>query len=277
MISFDNFCCPHCGAQLMLTDNKKSLVCNGNGKKHCFDLSSSGYVNFAPPSQSGSGDSKEAIRSRTRFLESGGYAPVRDAITEAVKKYCSGGSVLDAGCGEGYYTNGIAQVYDGEVVGYDLSKHGVEYASKFARRNGIENSFFAVSSVFSMPVKSESVDAVINIFAPCVEAEYSRVLKKGGVLITAGAGENHLLGLKKAVYDTTYKNTEREDMPTSLTLAEEITVAFDLSLDSGELIFDLFSMTPYYYRTGEADMRKLASLDRLDTEIEVKIKIFRKD
>ena len=128
-----------------------------------------------------------------------------------------------------------------------------------------------------MPVKSESADAVVNIFAPCVEAEYSRVLKKGGMLITAGAGENHLLGLKKAIYDTTYKNTEREDMPTSLTLAEEITVAFDLSLDSGELIFDLFSMTPYYYRTGEADMRKLAALDRLDTEIEVKIKIFRKN
>ncbi len=277
MISFDNFSCPHCSARLKLTDNNKSLVCDGIGKKHCFDLSSSGYVNFAPPSQSGSGDSKEAIRSRTRFLESGGYAPVCEAITEAVKKYCGGGLVLDAGCGEGYYTNSIAKAYDGEVVGFDLSKHGVEYASKFARRNGIENSFFAVSSVFSMPIKSECADAVVNIFAPCVEAEYSRVLKKGGLLITAGAGENHLLGLKKAIYDTTYKNTEREDMPESLTLAEEKTVAFELSLDSGELISDLFSMTPYYYRTSEADMKKLAELNRLDTEIEVKIKIFRKD
>ena len=277
MISFENFRCPHCGAEIRLNEKGKSLVCDGLGKKHCYDLSSSGYVNFAPPSQSGSGDSKEAVRSRTSFLESGGYAKVCAAITDTVNKYCCGGLVVDAGCGEGYYTNNIAKGYNGEVVGFDLSKHGVEYASKSAHRQGIMNSFFAVGSVFSIPIADSSADGVVNIFAPCVESEYSRILKKSGVLITAGAGENHLLGLKKAIYDTTYKNTEREDMPKGMSLVEEITVAYMLSLEEKILISALFSMTPYYYRTSDADLKKLSELERLDTEVDVKIKIFRKN
>ena len=277
MISFENFHCPHCGAEIRLSDNAKSLVCDGTNKTHCYDLSSSGYVNLAPPFQSGSGDSKEAVRSRTRFLESGGYAKVCEAIVEKVNKYRSGGLVVDAGCGEGYYTNNIAKSYGGDVVGFDLSKYGVEYAAKSARRQGITNSFFAVGSVFSIPIKDDSADGVVNIFAPCVEEEYARILKKGGVLITAGAGENHLIGLKRAIYDTTYKNTEREDMPKGMTLAEETTVSFLLALEDKELISALFSMTPYYYRTSEADLKKLSELEKLETEIEVKIKIFRKD
>lgn len=277
MISFENFRCPHCGSEMRLNETKKSLVCDGTSKRHCYDLSASGYVNFAPPSQSGSGDSKEAVRSRTGFLESGGYAKVCEAVTRAVNKYCHGGLVLDAGCGEGYYTNNIARAYFGDVVGFDLSKHGVEYASKSARRQGITNSFFAVGSVFSMPVADGAADGVVNIFAPCVEEEYARILKKGGVLITAEAGENHLLGLKKAIYDTTYKNAEREDMPKGMTLVEEETVAYVLSIEDKALISALFSMTPYYYRTSEADFKKLSMLERLDTEVEVKIKIFRKD
>lgn len=276
MILLDKFRCPHCNAPVKLTENQKSLVCEGELKKHCFDLSSSGYVNLAPPSQSHSGDSKEAVRARTSFLESGAYAPICKAVSDAVNKYCHGELVVDAGCGEGYYTNNIAKSYRGDVVGFDLSKYGVEYAAKSAKRMGIANSFFAVSSIYSLPLADCSVGGIVNIFAPCVEAEYARVLKSGGVLITAGAGENHLLGLKKAVYETTYKNTEREDMPKSMELLEESTVAFKLELEDKNLILALFSMTPYYYKTSEADMKKLQSLKRLKTEIEVKIKIFGK-
>ena len=277
MIDFSAFVCPHCGADVALTPDKKSLVCRGEKKRHCFDLSSSGYVNLAPPSQSGSGDSKEAVRSRMIFLESDGYKPICDAISEAVKKYCQGGLVVDAGCGEGYYTNNIAKEYGGDVAGFDLSKFAAEYAAKSARRKGVANSFFGVGSVFSMPIKDGAADGVVNIFAPCVEQEYSRILKKDGVLIVAGAGENHLLGLKKAVYDTAYKNTEREDMPENMTLIEEFSISYNLTLENKELIEALFSMTPYYYRTSESDRRKLTLLEKLDTEVDVKIKIFRKN
>ena len=274
MISLENFRCPHCGESLALSENQKSVVCKGTAKRHCFDLSSSGYVNLAPPSQSGSGDSKEAVRSRTDFLESGGYLPVSREITSLVSKYCRGGLVVDAGCGEGYYTNNVAKEYGGDVVGFDLSKFGVEYAAKSAKRKQISNVFFAVSSVYTLPLADNCADGIVNIFAPCVESEYARVLKTGGVLITAEAGENHLLGLKEAIYDNAYKNNGREDMPTGMELVEEKDVRFNLVLDDKKLIKALFSMTPYYYRTNEADMKKLESLERLETSVDVKIKIF---
>lgn len=277
MISFENFICPHCGAALELDAGGKSFLCDGSVKKHCFDLSSSGYVNFAPPSQSGSGDSKDAIRARTRFLESGGYKPVCGEIIKAVDKYCHGGLVVDAGCGEGYYTNSVARAYNGRVVGFDLSKFGTENGAKTAGRNKIENVFFAVGSVFSIPLADNCADAIINIFAPCVEEEYTRLLKQGGVLITAEAGKEHLIGLKEAIYDTTYKNTEREDMPKVLSLVEEKSVSFLLKIEDRQQILDLFSMTPYYYRTSEKSMRRLMELEQLETEIDVKIKIFRKE
>ena len=269
--------CPHCGASMCVTDNGKSVICNGERKKHCFDFSSSGYLNFSTPSQSGSGDSKEAVRSRTAFLESDSYLGISEAVTESVLKYCDGGLVVDAGCGEGYYTNNLAKEYCGDVIGFDLSKFGVEHASKAAKRQGINNSFFAVGSVFEIPLADGVADAVINIFAPCVEKEYSRLLKRGGVLITVGAGEEHLLGLKKAIYDMTYKNSERDDMPKELMFLEEKRVSYMLKLENNGLITSLFSMTPYYYRTGESGFKRLAALDKLETEIDVVIKIFRKE
>ena len=148
---------------------------------------------------------------------------------------------------------------------------------KSAKRKGIANSFFAVSSVYTLPIKDGAADGIVNIFAPCVEEEYARVLKSGGVLITAGAGENHLLGLKKAIYETTYKNTEREDMPRGMELVEEGAVSFVLRLEDKGLISALFSMTPYYWRTSQDDAKKLETIDRLTTEIDILFSVYKKN
>lgn len=276
MVSFDSFRCPNCRAKMKITEDGKSVVCLGDTKIHCYDFSKSGYVNFAPPSQSGSGDSREAVRSRTEFLESDGYLRVCEAIASLVNKYCHGAPVVDAGCGEGYYTNKIAKEYDGDVIGFDLSKFGAANGAKRSKREGIKNSLFAVGSVFALPIEDGVADGVVNIFAPCAEDEYKRVLKDGGVLIIAGAGEDHLIGLKQAIYEETYKNAERDDMPRELTLIEENVVEYDLSITGNSMIRALFSMTPYYYRTSEADMRKLDTLEALTTKIQVKIKVYQK-
>ena len=265
--------CPVCRGELLLSGNGRSLICNGEKKKHCFDLASSGYVNLAPPAKNGSGDPKEAVRSRTEFLDKGFYAPIRDAVCQKVAT--RGGFVVDAGCGEGYYSCGIAAHCEG-LVGFDLSKSSIEAAAKRARREGAENAFFAVSGIYDMPLADASADAVVSIFAPCAEEEFSRVLKEDGLLIVVGAGEDHLLGLKKAVYETTYKNTERVDMPSSMRFLEEQRVAYTIELCDNKSIMDLFSMTPYSYRTGEGDVQKLRELDRLTTEVDVTVRVYQK-
>lgn len=265
--------CPICHSAFGLSENGRSLVCTGEKKKHCFDLAASGYVNFAPPAKNHSGDPKEAVRSRTEFLDKGFYAPIRDAVCEKVA--ARGGFVIDAGCGEGYYSCGIA-AYCEALVGFDLSKVSIEAAAKRAHREGTGNAFFAVSGIYDMPLDDCSADAVVSIFAPCAEEEFSRVLKNDGLLVVVGAGEDHLLGLKKAVYETTYKNTERVDMPSTMRLLDEQRVAYTIELCDNKSIMDLFSMTPYSYRTGEGDIQKLRELEKLTTEVDVTVRVYQK-
>ena len=98
---------------------------------------------------------------------------------------------------------------------------------------------------------------MLNIFAPCAEAEYARVLKSGGVLILLGAGERHLLGLKRALYEEIYENAERADLPEGLVPVEQRTVCDVIEVTGAAQIGHLFSMTPYYWRTSPEDKRKL--------------------
>ncbi|MBQ7316213.1 MAG: methyltransferase domain-containing protein [Clostridia bacterium] len=276
----DVLVCPVCGGSLRISDNHQSLLCCGS-RTHCFDGGGGGYLPLAPK-HSGGGDAKEAVRYRTAFLSAGYYAPAAKALCDLVKRYLPNGkTVLDAGCGEGYYTNLIAA--DGyAVAGFDLSKFAVDAAAKAARRSRGDNpsqTLYAVGSVFELPVRDQCVDAVVNIFAPCAPTEYARVLKPHGILIVAGAGEDHLLGLKKVIYDDPYLNEGRRDLPEEgreFTLLEKHTVSFEITVEDREKMEALFSMTPYYWRTSPGDHEKLKSCDRLQTPVTFDFYIYQK-
>ncbi len=257
--------CPVCGGSFSLSENRKSLICE---HRHCFDISKSGYVNFCG---SHGGDSKEAILARREFLSLGYYRPIADAVVELLRNHSTGALVADLGCGEGYYSDIMAKS-GFSLIGFDLSRYGVEAAAK--RRE--PNAFYGVASVFELPLRDSSVHALTNIFAPCTEAEYTRVLCDGGVLLVAGAGEDHLHGLKSKIYDIPSKNTERADLPTALPLIDTVRVKYDIELKSNAEIRELFSMTPYYYRTDAEGFARLAALDIVKTEIDVMIYVYKK-
>lgn len=263
--------CPVCSAGLEVTENGKSVLCQG-ARKHCFDFSAQGYLSLS----GGGGDSKQAVAARHGFLWQGYYEKAAEAISEAVKKYIPDNAVIiDAGSGEGYYTQKLAALSDA-TLGFDLSKHGCASGAKQAKKDCVGNVLYATASVFELPVKDGAADAVVNIFAPCAEAEYCRVLADGGYLFVVGAGKDHLMGLKKAIYDEVYENTERADLPTGMTHVETVTVSYQTTVYGREHIDALFSMTPYYWRTSENDKQKLASLTELTTKIEFEINVYRK-
>lgn len=269
----DILICPVCKNALFR--DEKSYFCQGQ-KQHCFDISSSGHINLCPGRATG-GDDKKAVRSRTEFLNLGHYKPIADKVCEILSNLNSECFVVDAGCGEGYYTNQIAQVTGAKTYGFDLSKEAIIAASKSAKRQGINNAIFAVGGIYELPIADKSADAIVNIFAPCAEVEFSRVLKDGGTLVAVTAGKNHLYGLKSAIYDTVYTNEERADMPKDMRFIEKHNVSYVIELDDAEAIRNLFSMTPYSYRTSEKDMNKLFALTSLKTEVEVDIFVYRKD
>lgn len=266
--------CPICGEK-MFFQNEKTLCCFGL-RKHSYDVSSSGYVNLASPKQCGGGDTKEAVRARTSFLELGFYDKIANKTIELLQKNIKkNATVLDAGCGEGYYSLKIAE-QGFFVLGVDISKMAVEAASKRARREKNEKLFFAVASVFELPTFEHSVDAVVNVFAPCVESEYTRVLKDDGVLIVAHAGKNHLMGLKEKLYDNIYQNDERADLPKDLELIAEESLKYNIFVQGNQNIKNLFAMTPYYWRTSQNDAKKLDKIEELQTEVDIIFSIYGK-
>lgn len=268
--------CPVCGGRMSLKMGK-SLVCDAK-KAHVFDLARSGYVNLSQK-QSATGDSKEAVWARSTFFELDPYRSLRQELVRLSQTYLAPGkAALDAGCGEGYYTNAMASgCPDSFFFGVDLSKFAVDHAAKEAKRLAAGRVCYAVASVSDLPFYDRTFSLVTSVFAPCDEEEFFRVLEPGGVLVLAAAGPGHLLGLKRLLYEHPYLNEERRDLPQDRKLLFKKRISDRIEVEGEERISALFEMTPYYWRTREADREKLKGLQTLQTEVEFDLYVYQKD
>ncbi len=263
--------CPVCGADV--TKENNSILCLG-ARRHCFDFAKEGYVHLADAKASGGGDDAALIAARTSFLDGGHYAPFASRVSALLCEHVpAGGVVVDAGCGEGYYTCKMAE--EGFLtLGFDLSKRGVRAAAKRAGRGGLD-ALVAVAGIYTLPLKDASVDAVVSLFAPVCEREFLRVLKPGGILLVAGAGKNHLRALKQVLYDVAKENEPRADLPVSMRELSRETLTFQMAL-TGDAIGNLFAMTPYYYRTSREGHERLAACASLMCEAQMDIFVYQK-
>ena len=263
--------CPVCGSEMQRDGGV--LSCKG-ARRHCFDIASAGYVNLASSKASGGGDDAALIRARTAFLEKDHYKPLADAVCAALRTYAGENvTALDAGCGEGYYSAKMAECGHC-VVGLDLSKRGITHAAKHATRAGL-SAFFCVAGIFDLPLADASVDAVVSLFAPVAEEEFLRVLKPGGVLILVGAGEEHLFSLKRVLYDTPYRNEPRADRPVAMSQIASERVRYTFEADN-QTLQELFSMTPYFYRTSKEGVARLGATESLSVDVDAEILVYRK-
>ena len=270
------FICPVCKESL--ADCTSLYKCANN---HCFDKSKFGYVNLLQSQKSSAkrhGDDRLMIRARRDFLDKGYYGFLRDELCVISLKYLNNADfIADAGCGECYYSSKIYEELknngsDAVFFGIDISKDALEFA--FKRKCGFPT---AVASVFSLPFADNSLDAVFNVFAPEADGEFYRVLKGGGFFIEVIPLENHLFELKKEIYDNPYLNEVPEALLQGFELAEEIKIRKEIALDNNEDIQNLFKMTPYYYKTGIEDQKKIDSLQSLNVQAEFGIRIYRKE
>lgn len=265
-----SFICPVCRNDLSKQDNTFRCIMN-----HCYDVSKSGYINLLQSQKSQNhGDDKIMVRARKEFLEAGYYNKLRDAITSAVVKYCRpGDTILDAGCGECFYTSDFADKLSGsaDILGIDISKNALAYAK--SRNKSINR---AVASIFHIPVADASCNILLNVFAPYCEAEFLRVLVDQGFYIQVIPLEDHLWSLKKAVYDKPYKNVTEEYVLNGFELVKSKEIRYKIDLRSNSDIKNLFMMTPYYYKTSEKDFKKLDLLESLTTEAEFAVLVYRK-
>lgn len=262
-----NFRCPVCGGTLC--QNDKTLKCENN---HCFDIAKQGYVNLLRSQKSSKkrhGDDSVMVKARQSFLDKGYYSCLCDGIIEMLVNYSKPEmTIADLGCGECWYTANILRLLNengiqAEICGIDISKQALIYGAK--RCSALH---LAVASTADLPLADSSCDAVISIFAPCSEKEIHRVLKFDGVWIKAIPLERHLMGLKTVIYEKPYENTVGRAAPEGFSVCGYREIKSRLIIDNSEDIMNLFMMTPYYYKTGEEDQKKIACISELETEIE---------
>ena len=269
------FCCPLCGSPL--SETEAGLQCPG---RHAFDRAKEGYVHLLPVGQKHSkapGDDKGMVAARRAFLDRGWYQPLRDALCAlAVELTGDAPWVLDAGCGEGYYTAGVRDALcaagkSPRTAGIDISKFSLQKAAK--RYPGIE---FAVASAYRLPVPDGSVDLLLNVFAPLALEEFRRVLKPGGIYLYAVPAANHLWELKEVLYDRPYPNEEKETPYEGFAYEQILPVTYAVHLPTQSDIHALFQMTPYYWKTGKEGAARLARLTELDCRIDFRVHVFRR-
>lgn len=256
--------CPNCHGELKREE--RTFRCQ-NG--HSFDVARQGYVNLLVNARKETGDNKAMVKARTAFLEQGHYRCLRDALRGIVQELPVR-LIADCGCGEGYYAQAAAEAGK-EIFAFDMSKYAL---MKCARRHPDIHAFAA--SIYDLPLEDECVDMVMSIFAPFAQTEFLRVLKPGGYVLKVGPAHDHLLELKQVLYEQVYENHEETKSDPGMALCFTRTVRDQITVEGQEMIYALFQMTPYYYRSPQAGVSRLNALAQLQTRISFRMELYQK-
>lgn len=262
--------CPSCGASLQ--ESERALRC---ANRHTFDLARAGYVSLLAGSGAISGDDDEMARARARFLATGAYSPLLEAIGDlsaatfpqlaAQSPVAAGGAprtsaptILDAGCGPGYYLAGLLDRFPAaRGLGFDTSARSLRFAARAHARAAVYS-----GDVFApFPLVDSSVDLLLDVFAPRQPEEFARVLRPSGRLVVVRPAGEHLAELRDLIPAMVSVDPHKEErLHTALDpffdVLEQRVVRYQLPLDP-QRIRDLVAMTPSARHVEVADLDHL--------------------
>lgn len=200
------FACPICQENLTVVET--SLKCSN---RHSFDLAKFGYVNLAPQIKQSANYDKENFQNRQQILEAGFYQAILKGISDLLATKPFTKTVLDIGCGEGFYSRKLQEVHPEKTFyAFDISKDSVQIAAK-SEPNWAINWF--VGDLARLPIKDTSMDILLDIFSPANYGEFRRVLSKDGILIKVIPTEKHLKEIRQMVQDQlTKKDYSNQDI-----------------------------------------------------------------
>lgn len=166
---------------------------------HSFDIAKQGYVNLLPGRAGANADTVAMISARETFLASGHYQPIVTELgrvlgqprLDPAGRPRPAHTVLEAGAGTGFYLAGSLPEH-GRGLACDISTAAARKAAKQHHIGAVVADTWA-----GLPVLDDVIDAVLCIFAPRNFAEFARVLRPGGVLVTVTPTSQHLAGLRE--------------------------------------------------------------------------------
>jgi len=262
------YLCPICARPLSVQD--RSLACE---QRHQFDLAKEGYVNLLPVQNKKSknpGDNKEMMQARREFLDQGFYQSLSDKVNDIAKHALANvdtPSILDLGCGEGYYTHRLAQVITSmtetqnsdaalQIAGLDISKSAIRYAAK-----RYKNISFCVASAYSTPFANASQDLVTRIYAPSQDNELARIIKVGGYLLTVTPAAEHLFELKQKIYQTPEKHDMNIEEIAGFEVIEQQRLTEEITLTQAKDSKNLLEMTPLAWKMSDEQKAQIYAAD----------------
>lgn len=268
--------CPVCRSLLSLSGDRRVWSCDAG---HDFDVAREGYVNLLVAGQRRSrrpGDSPEMVRARRRFLATGRYDALSEAVAAAAANAIGAthpAAVLDVGCGEGRHTRALrADV----VLGIDVSKVAVAAAARSHPAGR-----YAVASGADVPLADASVDAAVVVFGPAVPGELARVVRSGGAVVAAHPGPSHLQELRALVYSEPHPHEVKPPLRGLAARFEQldaVAVSFPVEVVDRDILSDLFTMTPYRWHAPPDMDRRLdeATARPFTTVADVRVTSYRR-
>lgn len=197
------FVCPLCGKQMKVSES--SIICE---KKHCYDISRKGYINFVQKS-SAKVYNAELFEHRHFLYSSGFYDEIIETMNLLVKKHIHKHNyytIVDAGCGEGSFLIKLCNCISGCKIGFDISKDAVLQASRSSKEI-----LWLVADLVNIPLKADCVDVLFNIFTPANYQSFNRILREDGIMVKVIPGIEYLKELRNAVGEKIKKQNDDEE------------------------------------------------------------------
>lgn len=251
-LSLDLLCCPTCRTRRLHSEGG-ALRCPAG---HTFDVARHGYASLLTGTRATSGDDAAMVQARDRLLSTGTYAPIREVGARlAADAMSEQGTVVDVGCGTGYYLAGVLDQLPGaRGLGLDTSVRALRSAARAHDRAAA-----VMWDVFRpFPLVDGAADVVLDVFAPRNPAEFRRVLRATGRLIVVRPTGRHLAELRGQVPAmVTIDPAKEQRLHRTLNPFFEAVVTeqveYSASLSRLEVL-DLVAMTPSARHVSRADL-----------------------
>ena len=277
--------CPLC--QTHFTQVGHAIQC---ANAHTFDRAKEGYINLLTKKMPHSmGDTKEMLSARRVFLEHGQYQPLVTTLTTILYDYLKTYddlpyiTLLDAGCGEGYYLGQLQQALGQQLpaahidyIGLDIAKEAMRMAAK--RYKSIQ--FLVANLKERLVFANDSLHVLLNIFAPRNVEEFARVLTLGGIALVVIPAPQHLQQLRRRLDLLSIEEQKQahviEQFTPHFAYLGATSVNSILHLNKQEIL-QAVRMTPNYWHLSDETQHEMSTINELETEIAFTCLLFRKE
>ena len=261
--------CPLCQQALTLVG--KTYRCDN---KHSFDQAKQGYVNLLPVQFKHSkapGDNKDMVLARRAFLDRGFYQPLVEKMLALYQQYGEQGApVLDAGCGEGFYTH-QHKTLTNSVYGVDIAKEAIKIAAK-----RYQSCHFSVGTLSKLSFNDNAFAWLISVYAPIISTEFTRLLKTGGYLLTVTPAEKHLFELKELIYNQANEHDTSKKAIEYLTLIEEQKLSYTMHFNNNVDVINLLAMTPFAFKAPQGLVTDIQNKENFSCQADFILRLYQK-